>query len=374
MRDKKGQYSSPADKQISQSLETLLGLYLYSLREQKPDTSESTIETREREVRYWLAFCEQNNIDPLAAETSDVRGYIQSITDLADTTVDSYYRSIQSFYTTVANDQREEKLELGNGHPCQNKTDIDLKNDYRIHGGTAEYKKEHSLAAEEIEGVRERSDNVLALKPETIQKLFDNVPGTAPETRLRNEIACRLNWYTGCRSIELERLSIENIDWDHCRINVQSAKLNAQENPDLIRRDVCFPENFKFQLRRWCERVRHSFSSAVEPEMGRILVTTQTDHMDSALINDVVKESAHNADVQRPLRPVNPGPSEDIKEWFITTHRIRRSAISHWINDCEEISLHQARRLAGHAQIQQTMDYVEDDDDQLAEDYQRAMD
>jgi len=29
--------------------------------------------------------------------------------------------------------------------------------------------------------------------------------------------------------------------------------------------------------------------------------------------------------------------------------------------------------MAGHAKIEQTMDYVEDDDDQLAEDYQRAM-
>ena len=90
-------------------------------------------------------------------------------------------------------------------------------------------------------------------------------------------------------------------------------------------------------------------------------------------INNVVKQAAENAGIQRPLRPINPEPNEEVKEWFVTTHRIRRSAISHWVNDCEELDLHQVRRIAGHAKIQQTMDYVEDDDDQIGDDYQRAM-
>jgi integrase/recombinase XerD len=90
-------------------------------------------------------------------------------------------------------------------------------------------------------------------------------------------------------------------------------------------------------------------------------------------INNIVKESAQNAGVQRPLRPINPSSDDEIKEWFVTTHRLRRSAISHWVNDCETLDLHQVRRIAGHARIEQTMEYVEDDDAQLAIDYQRAM-
>jgi len=372
-RNDKGQFSSPTDKQISQEMAELLGLYLTSLKEQKTGTSESTVETREREVRYWLAYCENNGLDPLSAKTSDVRGYIQSITDNADTTVGSYYSSVQSFYTTVKNDQGHERLELENDHPCRDKQDIDLKNDYRIHSGTAKYQKLHNLSPEDVEGVREKSDTILALKPEKVEKLFENVPGEKPNTQLRNEIATRLNWYTGCRSVELERLDIDNIDWDNCRINVRSAKLNPEENPDLIRRDVYFPEDFKFQLRRWCMRVRHTFSSHAEPKTGKILVTTQNAQMDGSTINDVVKEAARNAGIQQPLRPVNPGPNETVEEWFVTTHRIRRSAISHWVNDCEEIDLHQSKRLAGHAQIERTMDYIEDDDKQLADDYHKAM-
>jgi len=95
--------------------------------------------------------------------------------------------------------------------------------------------------------------------------------------------------------------------------------------------------------------------------------------MSGPQINDVVKKAARNAEVQRPLRPPNPDPDDEVKEWFVTTHRIRRSAISHWVNDCESLGLHQVRRIAGHARIEQTMEYVEDDDEQIAVDYQKAM-
>ena len=373
MRNKKGQYTSPENKQICSEMEELLGLYLNSLQQQKSRTKQTTIDTRRREVRYWLAFCESNNIDPLAATTDDVKGYIQTNTNLADTTIGSYYRSVQSFYSIVENDAAEDRLKLVNGHPCKDRHTINLKDDYDIHENKAEYKLQHDLAAQEIDGVRDGSNEVLALRPDQIKLLFENIPGKRPESRLRNEIAVRLNWYTGCRSLELSRLSIDNIDWEECSINVRSAKLNVKEHSSLIRRDVYFPEEFRVQLKRWCERVRHSFSAAVEPKSGKILVTTHNDEMPGPQINDIVKEAAQNAEIQRPLRPANPDPNDEIKEWFVTTHRVRRSAISHWVNDCESLDLHQVRRIAGHARIEQTMEYVEDDDDQLANDYQRAM-
>jgi len=372
MRNAKGQYTSPEEKQISSGMEELLGLYLDSLKEQKSSTSGSTIETRRREVRYWLAFCETNDIDPLAAVTSDVRGYIQQNTDHADTTLDSYYRSVQSFYSIVSNDQAYDRLSLEHGHPCRDKHDIDLKDDYEVHGSTPEYKLQHNLKGKDIQGVRS-SDQVISLKPETVHELFDHVPGETIETQTRNEVALRLAWYTGCRGDELSRLQIDDITWEKCQIELRSAKLDPAENPDLIRRKVFFPEDFRFPLKRWVERVRHTFSAAAEPESGRILVTTHNPEMRPAAINEIVKEAARNAGIQRPLRPANPGPEEEVKEWVVTSHRLRRSAISYWVNDCPEIDLHQARRMAGHAKIEQTMDYVEDDDDQLAEDYQRAI-
>jgi integrase/recombinase XerD len=371
MRDDKGRFTSPEENKLSEEMEELLGRYLHSLKSQK-GSKKATTETRESGVRYWLAYCERNNITPLAAETPDVRGYLQSITDKADTTIDSYYRSVQSFYTVARNDQADDRLQLVNGHPCDGESGINLKDDYNVHANTSEYKRQHSLSPSDIDGVREQSDKVLALKPEKAQALFDHVPGGEEATRLRNEVAVRLNWYTGCRSVELERMEIGNIDWEQCRINVRSAKLKPEEHPDLIRRNVHFPERFKFALRRWCERVRHSFSSAVEPNEGKILCTTHSDRMDKQFINDILKETARNAGLQRPLGPADPTPDEDVDEWFVTTHRVRRSAISYWVNDCEEIDLHQARRLAGHAKIQQTMEYVEDDD-KLAVDYQRAV-
>ncbi len=374
MRDEKGQYSTPDDKSISADLEELLGLYLDSLTGQKKGTADSTVTTRRREVRYWLAFCESNGIDPLAAETSDVRGYIQNNTNLADTTVGSYYRSVQSFYSVVENDEAHEQLVLTKGHPCPDKNTIDLKNDYRIYENQSEYKRQHSLSPRNIDGARSPSNDILALLPEQVEKLFENVPGSEQQTRLRNEIVVRLAWYTGCRSDELSRMKVENIDWDNCLVNVRSAKLNPEEHPDLIRRDVCFPAGFRFQLKRWCERVRHGFCGVADPDKGPILVTTHSDEMQPTQINNIIKSAARNADVQRPLRPADPEPNDEVQEWFVTSHRIRRSAITHWVNDVESLDLHQVRRLAGHARINQTMQYVEDDDEQLISDYQRGMD
>ena len=373
MRNTKGQYSTPDDKSISSENEELLGVYLESLKQQKTGTADSTVTTRRREVRYWLAFCEANGIDPVAAETSDVRGYIQSNTHLADTTVGSYYRSVQSFYSIAQNDQLHDSLKLVNGHPCKDRDTIDLKGDYRIHENRSEYRRQHTEAAKAPAGARETGGDVLALPPSDARELFNHVPGKTPETRLRNEIVVRLSWYTGCRSDELSRMRIERIDWDDCSINIRSSKLNAKEHPDLVRRDVMFPKGFRLQLRRWCERVRHAFSAAATPEEGRILVTTHNSEMQPTQINDIIKAAARNAGVQRPLRPPNPVAGEDVDEWFVTSHRIRRSAITHWVNDVDELDLHQVRRLSGHARIEQTMQYVEPDDEQLVNDYQRGV-
>ncbi|QSG08506.1 XerD/XerC family integrase [Halapricum desulfuricans] len=127
--------------------------------------------------------------------TEDVIGYIQSITDQSDTTIDSYYRSVQSFYSVVENDQMHDRLELEHGHPCRDKSDINLKDDFDVHASTSEYKRQHTTAGLDLDGTRD-GDAVLALKPQAVEQLFDNVPGKRKQTRLRNEIAVRLNWYT----------------------------------------------------------------------------------------------------------------------------------------------------------------------------------
>ena len=370
MRDEKGRYVTPENKELNQEMEQLRGKYLASLTSQKSDTSDRTRETRRREVGYWLQFCAVNGVDPLAAEESDVRGYIQGITDLADTTIQSYFTSIQSFYSIITNDAADVDLELDNdgGHPCDR---ISLKDDYGI-SRTAEYKRQNVLSAGNIDNARD-NDDVIALRPSAVKELFDAIPGERRETKLRNEVIVRLSWYTGCRSVELSGMYIENIDWDRCMINIRSAKIDPSENPGLARRNVMFPDEFKLTLRRWCKRVRHSFSGEVTPKEGRILCTTHSAEMQPEDINNIIKETARNAGLQRPLRPADPGPEDTVKEWFVTSHRLRRSAISHWVNDVDTIDINQARLLAGHAQLSQTIDYVEDDTDSLAEDYQRGM-
>ncbi len=382
-RNNDGKFTSPSDLTISRDMQHLLALYLRSMQQQK-DNKPQTVSTRQREVRYWLAFCESNDIDPLAATTDDVRAYIQINNGKADTTRDSYYRSIQSFYSIVENDQLCDVLELENGHPCRNKHTIDLRKDYKIYSNTSAYQAANKVINRQIDIAREKShkSNVIAIKPSEIKKLFDNVPGQNEATRLRNKVLVRLSWYTGCRSDELSRMRVEQIDWNRCVINIRSAKLNAKDHTDLIRRDVCFPNKFTYQLKRWVYRIRDTYSTApprdkkTEEPQGYILLSESSERMKPSSINDVIKKSAKNAGIQRPLMPADLPPEyddEEVDEWLVTSHRIRRSAISHWVNDCDSLDTHQASRLAGHAKIQQTMDYVEPDDDKVIQDYQKAM-
>jgi len=382
-RDTVGKFSSPSNLTLSTDMCHLLALYLKSMQQQK-DNKSSTVATRQREVRYWLAFCDSNNIDPLAATTNHVRAYIQTIKSKADTTINSYYRSIQSFYSIVENDQLHDALELANGHPCRDKNSIDMRKDYTVYANTSEYQRANKISGRSIDIARDKSDksNIIAIKPEAIEKLFDNVPGQKLGTRIRNEVLLRLSWYTGCRSDELSRLEVDKIDWENCSINLLSAKLNAKDHPDLIRREVCFPRKFKPQLYRWVYQTRESFSAECPPRddndepQGLILVSEHSDHMKPGSINGIIKQAAKKARIQRPLMPANlPSNYDDdeVDEWLVTSHRIRRSAISHWVNDCEAIEIHHAQRLAGHAKIQQTLDYVEPDDDKMIEKYHKAM-
>lgn len=372
MRDDSGQFSTPADKSITDESEHILGAYVDSLTGQKPSTSDTTVVTRRREVRYWLAFCEEYDIDPLAATESHVRSYIQAIIGdgLADTTIGSYFRSVQSFYSIVSQDSLNDELRLSNGHPTPNKRiGIDLTNDYGVYENTAEYQLQNKTSPDSLEGVRESSTDVL-LAPQTVEKLFDSVPGKSPEQRLRNEIGIRLLWYTACRGVEVTRLKIGAINWERCSISLKSAKINPKENPELARRLVFFPREFKTTLRRWVERVRHSHSSGATKGEGNILVSNRSDSMDSTTLNRVVKQAAANAGVQKPLRPSDGDTDSEqgVDEWLVTSHRLRRSSISHLVNDTS-LNIDQVRRIAGHSSIEMTKTYVESSNEGLADEY-----
>jgi|AKVG01.1.fsa_nt_gi integrase/recombinase XerD len=360
-RNDKGQFTS--DISLSKELNRIVDTYIESLSEQK-DSKPKTLDTRRTEVKYWLSFIDNRGIDPFEAKEEHVRAYIQDKSGLAGTTLSSYYASVSSFYSILNNDQLHESFANINHHPCEN---INLAQDYSIYN-QSEYQKEQKLNNDK--------DSIITIPKEDIERIISSVEGEQ-QTRQMHSCIIRLIYYTGCRADEISRMKVKNIDWDNCAINIRSSKLNAKQHEDLIRRDVIFPESFKYELKRWAEHVRPSYSSYAS-KSEYLFLSHQSPQLNPSSITDIVKDSAHRANekyneqIQKPLRPANPEPSETVQEWLVTPHRLRRTAISHWVNNCDDIAIHQARRLAGHAQIEQTLEYVEEDKEQLRKDYQSS--
>lgn len=355
-RDDGGKFAS--ETSLSEDNKEIIKGYAKSLQQIKPNTKQSTIDRRTTEIRYWLEFCETHDINPLEADKEEVQAYIQSITDKANTTILSYFASVSSFYSIATVDKLNDKFNDIYQNPC---SDINLRRDYDIYS-TSEYKRRQAKNTDE---------SITTIPVQDIEKAISEATGTG-QTRIRNQIIIRLLFYTAVRTDELVRIKTENINWDDCTINVRSSKIKQEENPNIYRRDVIFPEKFKYQLRRWVENIRPSYSKYSD-QSPYLFLTSQSEQISKNTINQIVKESAEKADVQQPLNPPNPASKSDVKEWLFTPHRIRRTAISYWVNKCESIDLHHARKIAGHAQIQRTMSYVDTDDDELREAYQKDM-
>lgn len=362
-RNDKGQYSSPSDKQIeSDELENIHEKYVESLLSQKNGTKEKSVDTRRNEVRYWLAFCEANDIDPLDATEHDVRGYVQSTSGLKDTTRGSYFVSVSSFYNIISNDAQYDIFEDVNRNPC---SEISLRKDYSIYPSSSAYQKEQKLSGE-------NDDKVITVPRENIRKMVEHIPAKG-DKRLMHEVLIKLLFYTGAREDELRRMRCDKIDWDECTIDIRSAKIKPEQNPKLVRRDVMFPKKFVFKLKRWVDHVRPSYSSHSE-DSDYIFLSHQSPQLKEGTPRDIVKRAAREAGVQEPLRPPNPNSEDEVEEWLVTPHRIRRTAISHWVNDCPDIPIDHARRLAGHAKLSQTISYVEEDSEGMIANYQSSVD
>jgi len=300
--------------------------------------SDSSYETRERGVRAWLYWCEENGIDPLQVDEGDVYSYVKDLnTEYADTTIAARVSSVTVFYEWGISDP-EITTEIE-----ENPTsDLNLKERFSIDQQTPEY----------IKVLRRKGQkNVKALPKERIENLFPHA-GT-PSTR--NELLIRLMWQTALRSDEVARIKLDNINWDDREIRIRSAKLNPEDHPDLYHRYVYWKPNLDLLMKEWVEGERKELGP-YHNESEYLFLTDQNPQMRPSHISRIVKEAAFEAGEQEPMGTDGNGNTR----WLITGHRIRHSAISYWANETD-LDLHLIRKVAGHAKLDTTMDYVTTD-------------
>lgn len=303
---------------------------------------QTTVDRLKAGTKAWLSWCEQNNLDPFTAESDDVRRYIQwmKADGYADTTICRRFASVQKFYIWLMTDP---DMDVGTErNPTAN---INLSRDYDIHN-EAEYMK---ILDEE------GRDEIIAVEYEAAEPLFDHVPGKRSVIRLRNELLCRLFWQTALRSDEMSRVRLDNITWEDRDIKVRSSKLNRRQHRQLYHRHVWWEPNLDYMMNRWRKK-----RAELDPEGDSpyLFIGSKGGQMDSAYMSRIVKESAHNADINEPLTRDSDG---SVGQWLYTAHRLRRSRITQLANDPIRMNLDALRRMAGHVSFDTTLSYVEGD-------------
>ncbi|AEN07330.1 integrase family protein (plasmid) [halophilic archaeon DL31] len=344
-RNDKGQFSS--DITLNGRYKELHEAYLEALVQ--ADTNDRTFDARQKGTLYWLSFCQDNDLEPFEAEDSDVRSYFKQIRNqYANTTLGGMISSVTMFYETLMHDPDiDTEMERVPTHK------FSLYNDYDISTSIPDYIQVHA---------REAKEDIKTADMERVRRLYGHAPGKKPETKTRNELMLRLLATTAVRGDELVRIREDNVDKEERSIYLNSSKLEPHQ--DLYNRYVFYPPELDYLMTKWTERHRKSFSSYAD-DSPYLFLSTHSESLEPSTVSRMVKQTAFNAGEQEPLMTEN----REVKQWFFTSHRLRHSCISYWVNSCPEIGIAKAAMMAGHEKVDTTMDYTSPDWDAVREGY-----
>ncbi|MFU1780565.1 tyrosine-type recombinase/integrase [Haloarcula japonica] len=277
---------------------------------------ERTRERLEAGVRAWLRFCEDEELDPLAADENDVRIYIDELVreEYAETTITRRVASVSKFYIYQRNDPRN-TAEIDN--PTE---DISLPRDYGIQN-LSEYVRVLD---------QEGKTDIISPSAAEVSKLFEHAPGKRSFTYTMNELVLRLFWETALRADEMSRVKMRNVDSENREITVRSAKLNRKEHPDLYHRCVWWSPDLDFLMKRWRPLRRNT---ADDPEY--LFVNSSGEQLTPSYLSRIVKEAARRAGIQEPLTRDENG---DVKQHLWTAHRLRHARITYLANQTDMTS------------------------------------
>lgn len=311
-----------------------------------------TVTRRKAGAKHWLIWCEENGTDPFTAGPTDIRTWIedQKADDIAGTTISSRFASISKFYRWLITDSD---------------TDTDIQEVPTEDVDPERYDVDNSAEYVKIVHRQGRND-IIAPSYSEIQELFDVTTGRTDFIRVRNELICRLLWQTALRGDELSRVRVDNIDFDNRSITVRSAKLDRETHPDLYHRQTFYEENVDYLLHRYLDK-REEIANDDNPYL---IVGNRGGQLKAPTISRIVKDTAHEAEKQEPLTTNADGT---VKQWLYTAHRLRHARITYLANKTD-LDLNFIRMIAGHAQIETTLGYVNADWDEAQKAFHDATD
>lgn len=314
---------------------------------------ESTIDRRKNDVQRYLDWCEDTNTDPVDVDSQDMDAYIRSILDYSPNSTATLLSSVSMLYDWMANN-RDYALDTD---PT---AEISLEEDYEVKTNIPLYVTKLLKDGNDADD----EDRIIKALPKArVEQILEH-PG---QPELRNFLAISLLWQTAMRADELARVRIDNINRDRREIRIRSSKLNPDDHPELYRRRVYYQPSLDKWLDMWLNEARPAYSKYAS-DSPYLLLTDQNEQMRPSHISRIVKRAAKRAGVQEPMYTDSAGKTR----WLVTAHRIRHSTISYWANHTD-LDINHIRRLAGHAKLETTLDYISTSWKETREEYHASM-
>lgn len=305
---------------------------------QKVKTKKNTEGTANRyldEVSTFEDWLQENRGKSLLeADTTDLRVHLEEMavdtgdrTAYAPSTITRRRSAVSQFYQLAQEVSEDYGLDLDvPPNPSE-----DLDQTWNL-GST---KKSEGVEAEE---------GIYYLKPDEVEKLAENVP--AP--KLRNSLITRLLFNTGLRRGELATITMDALDREERTIRIPALK-----SPEP--RTVTYSEEYVgLLLDRWLDEGHREATRYARNEGSDYLFPTdESEHISGDYLNQMVKEAAEQAGLQKTLKETY---SDGRKINKVTAHTLRHSFAVHAVN-CD-IDVRSLQRILGHEDLDTTMTYL----------------
>lgn len=300
-------------------------------------------------VRAWLRWCEQEDVDVTTANKTDLQRHLHGIYgEVADPSFGARVNGIQDFYVWALS------LGLVENNPTANFTIDDSPFDIRSSVSQKKVVLSPDSDAEDGENA------ILAVSPDVVDRTANHTESD------RDELIVRLLYQTGVRAAELEDIRIKDVDQEHRRIKIRTVK--TETDADNYPRNVYWQPSLDYLMDAWMRRRRqyttcdsHKYDEDENKEdPTHLFLSMHNDHIKSNYISRIVKEAAIRAGVNETMYQDAAGRDR----WLITAHTLRHSFATYMANEAE-VPIHILADLMGHLSLDTTRKYISSDEETL---------
>jgi len=273
------------------------------------DWSESTLGIRERNLRYFLEWADEQGYDFIEMTGMQIEDHLIALKNdgYAPNSIAMRYDTLQMFYRYLA-----DEADILDENPM---ADVER--------------------TQMMEGTKKHDTELVYVTPEEKETLVEHASG------IRDRLLIRLLWQTGIRQGEAANIKLSDLDRDERSIKIRESKTDAGK------RTVFYQERLDWLLKQWLDQgYRDSFQSA--PESPYLFVSQRKEKLGPGNIGKIVVKAAKDAGIQEVIYR----DAADRPVYRITSHSLRHGHAMALLD--EGAPLKWIQEHLGHADIETT--------------------